>query len=133
MRRSNFLRDPISSASIKEKGAGNSARLERPLSTESPLELNSRKSDMKTLTLEQTKRFERLAQRPASEIDLSDMPETTNWEGAVRGQRPTYNRAPITLYLDPDVLEWFKSQPEVEGADINQILRQFMRDHQKVQ
>ena len=37
---------------------------------------------MTELTSEQTKRLERLAQRPGSEIDLSDMPETTNWEGA---------------------------------------------------
>jgi len=88
---------------------------------------------MKTLTLEQTQRLERLAQRPASEIDLSDMPETTNWEGAVRGQRPSRPRAPVTLHLDSDVLEWFKSQPEVEGADINQILRRFMLEHQKAQ
>ena len=56
---------------------------------------------MTKLLPEQTQRLERLSQRPASEIDLSDMPETTNWEGAVRDGRPGSRMQKTNLPSDP--------------------------------
>ncbi len=47
---------------------------------------------------------------PDDRIDTSDIPEQTDWPGAVRGlfYRPVKQQ--ITLWLDADVVAWFKRQ-----------------------
>ena len=77
---------------------------------------------MTELLPEQTQRLERLAQRPASEIDLSDMPETTNWEGAVRGQRPIHPRAELTAEHKEQLEGLSKIRDEdIDFSDIPEI------------
>jgi hypothetical protein len=77
---------------------------------------------MTELSAEQTKRLERLSQRPASEIDLSDMPETTNWEGAMRGQRPAYPRAELTAEQREQLERLSKMRDEdIDFSDIPEI------------
>ncbi|MYK59389.1 MAG: BrnA antitoxin family protein, partial [Rhodospirillaceae bacterium] len=63
---------------------------------------------------------------PDDRIDTSDIPEQTDWSGAVRGlfYRPVKQQ--ITLRLDADVVAWFKRQaPGGRGYQtaINRALR----------
>ena len=62
------------------------------------------------------------------DIDLSDIPEVTDWSGAVRGgfYRPVKQQ--VTLRLDADLLHWFKTHEEPRGYQtrINAALRRFV-------
>ncbi len=66
---------------------------------------------------------------PDDAIDTSDMPEVTDWTGAVRGRyaRP---KASITIRLDADLVEWFKSRAGKGGRGyqtrINDALRRYV-------
>ena len=80
------------------------------------------------LTDEQRTRFAALAAMPDSEIDYSDIPETTDefWKHAVRN--PLYKpiKQATTVRVDADVLLWLKSQGKGYQTRINAILRQAM-------
>ena len=63
------------------------------------------------------------------DIDLSDMPEVTDWSNAVRGKffRPVKQQ--VTLRIDADVLHWFKTHAEGQRGyqtKINAALRRFV-------
>ena len=65
------------------------------------------------------------------DIDLSDCPEVTPemFAKAIvkRGGLPlTKNKAQITLRIDSDVLDWFKSQGRGYQTKINSLLRAYM-------
>ncbi len=53
---------------------------------------------------------ERLAAMPDDTIDLSDMPEVTDWTGWVRGKFYRPVKKQVTLRLDSDLIDWFKTQ-----------------------
>ena len=64
------------------------------------------------------------------DIDLSDIPETTDWTGAVRGKFYRPVKQQITLRIDADVIAWFKGQaPNGRGyqTNINQALREHVQ------
>jgi uncharacterized protein (DUF4415 family) len=71
------------------------------------------------------------------DIDLSDCPEVTPemFAKAVvrRGLPVTSHTTPVTLRIDSDVLEWFKSQGQGYQTQINQLLRAYMEAHQSSQ
>ena len=81
---------------------------------------------MKRISKKIRKELEALAKLPDDQIDLSDIPEITDWIGAVRGlfYRPV--KRSLTLRLDADVLAWFKSQGPGYQTRINQVLRTVM-------
>ncbi len=65
------------------------------------------------------------------DINLSDCPEVTPelFAKAIvrRGGIPvTKNKAQVTLRIDNDVLEWFKSQGRGYQTQINSLLRAYM-------
>lgn len=69
-----------------------------------------------------------LANRPDSEIDLSDIPELTP-EQMKRGVRGMFYRPvkrQITARVDADVLEWLKAQGSGYQSRMNAILRREM-------
>lgn len=72
--------------------------------------------------------LDRLAAMTDEEIDYSDIPPSPpeKWQQAVRGgfYRPVKQQ--VTLRLDKDVLEWFKSGGHGYQTRINAILRQAM-------
>lgn len=89
------------------------------------------------LSPDQKERLARLAARPESEIDTSDIPEWTDadFAAAIRLQgRPLAEvlrlyrtrKAPITARIDLDVLEWLKSKGEGYQTRLNAILRDAM-------
>ena len=61
---------------------------------------------MKKLTKEQKRDIAAIGAKRDHEIDLSEMPEVSNWSAAIMGKfyRPT--KKPVTMRLDEDVVEW---------------------------
>jgi uncharacterized protein (DUF4415 family) len=65
------------------------------------------------------------------DIDLSDMPEVTDFTGWERGRfyRPVKDQ--VTLRIDRDVLTWFKASNEKYQTAINAALREHMQRETK--
>lgn len=62
------------------------------------------------------------------DIDFSDIPEITDWTGAVRGKFYRPVKQQITLRIDADVIAWFKSQAQ-EGRGYQTNINQALREH----
>jgi uncharacterized protein (DUF4415 family) len=77
--------------------------------------------------------WQRLDAMTDEEIDLSDCPEITPQQFAkaiVRNGLPVNkNKAQVTLRIDNEVLEWFKSQGKGYQTQINSLLRAYMEAH----
>lgn len=73
-----------------------------------------------------------LSNLPDDDIDTSDIPEVTDWSNAERGKFYRPIKKQITLRLDADMLEWFRKHGNKYQTRINQILRQYMEEHQKI-
>ena len=77
--------------------------------------------------------WERLDAMTDEDIDLSDCPEITPEQFAKaivrRGLPVEKNKAQVTLRIDNDVLEWFKSQGRGYQTQINRLLRAYMEAH----
>jgi len=84
---------------------------------------------MSKLTKMQSKQLEALEKMPDSEIDTSDIPEITNWDNAVVGKFYRPIKKPVTIRLDTDVIEWFKTQNGKYQSNINKALREYMKEH----
>lgn len=80
------------------------------------------------LTARQKAEIKRLAAKPDSEIDYSDIPplEDAFWKRAVRNPlyRPT--KTSTTVRIDSDVLLWLRGQGKGYQSRINAILRREM-------
>lgn len=78
--------------------------------------------------------LERLRKMTDEEIDFSDIPKTTPemWaKGVLRKNfNPVERKSQLTLRLDRDVLDWFKSQGRGYQTQINALLRAYMEAHQ---
>ena len=88
-----------------------------------------RKGRSRSLTADQQAELDVLATLPEEEIDTRDMPEITDWSGARRGVLYRPVKRQITLRIDADVIEWFKSQARKgEGyqTSINRALREYV-------
>lgn len=79
-----------------------------------------------------SQRLNEIAAIPDEEIDTSDIPELDNqfWENATIVKPPT--KQAISIRLDQDTLEWFKSQGKGYQSLINAVLRSYV-EHQKTQ
>lgn len=77
--------------------------------------------------------WERLDAMTDEDIDFSDCPEIKPEQFAkavVRQGLPVdKNKAQVTLRIDSDVLEWFKSQGKGYQTKINSLLRAYMEAH----
>jgi uncharacterized protein (DUF4415 family) len=74
----------------------------------------------------QAKELRNLEKMKQNDIDLSDLPEVLDWEGAVVGKFYRPIKKPLTLRVDADVLAWLKSQGKGYQTRINEILRSAM-------
>lgn len=73
----------------------------------------------------------RLARLPERSIDVSDLPATHGVAWTRPGALvPTENKRQITLRIDADVLEFFKTTGRRYQTRINQVLRSYMSIHQ---
>jgi uncharacterized protein (DUF4415 family) len=90
---------------------------------------------MKTaLSKAQRERLERLAAAPDADIDTSDIPEVTDWSGAIRGGLYRPRKEAITIRLDADVLAWFREHTEGGRgyqSDINRALREHVANKER--
>ena len=70
--------------------------------------------------------LKRLAAMPDSEIDFSDIPEVTDFSGAVVGKFYRPIKKPLTVRLDADVLAWLKRGGRGYQTRMNRVLRNAM-------
>ncbi|MEZ2301553.1 MAG: BrnA antitoxin family protein [Microcoleus sp.] len=77
------------------------------------------------------KRLEELENIPESAMDTSDIPELDEsfWETA-KLVKPLTKQA-ISLRVDRDVLDWFKSQGKGYQSLMNAVLRSYVEHHVK--
>ncbi len=61
------------------------------------------------------------------QINTSDIPEITDWSGAVVGKFFRPIKEPVTIRIDADVLDWLKSKGKGYQTRINQLLRAAMQ------
>jgi uncharacterized protein (DUF4415 family) len=80
--------------------------------------------------------WERLNAMTDEDIDFSDCPEITPAmfaKSVVRrglsSVKKTQPKQQVTLQIDRDVLEWFKSQGQEYQTQINTLLRAYMEAH----
>jgi uncharacterized protein (DUF4415 family) len=93
-----------------------------------------RKARSDPLTREQKAELQALAALPDEQIDTSEMPEVFDWSGARRGVLYRPVKRQITLRIDADVIEWFRSRTrEGEGyqTSINRALREYVERHRR--
>ena len=76
---------------------------------------------------------EALAALPDESIDLTDVPETADWSGAIRGKFYRPVKQQLTLRLDADVVHWFRTHAQGSGYQtrINQALRSYVEQHER--
>ncbi len=79
-------------------------------------------------TLQQLKR---LAAKPDSAIDTSDIPVRKNWSRAVIGKFYRPVKSQVTMRIDADVLAWFKSQGGPYQTAVNAALREHVERKSK--
>ncbi|MCU0510804.1 MAG: BrnA antitoxin family protein [Anaerolineae bacterium] len=79
--------------------------------------------------------WQRLDALRDEDIDLSDIPEITPemFARAVvrQGFKPKPTKAQVTLRIDRDVLEWFRSLGDGYQTRINALLRAYMEAHEE--
>ena len=83
------------------------------------------------LTAEEQAALHALAAMPDNEIDTSEMPEVTDWSGAVRSALYRPVKRLTSLRLDADLLEWFKRGGDGYQTRINAALREYVERHQR--
>jgi len=86
---------------------------------------------VRKLTVEEQSALDALASMPDNEIDTSDMPEVSDWSGAVRGGLYRPVKRLTSLRLDVDLLEWFKRDGEGYQTRINAALREYVARHHR--
>ncbi len=78
------------------------------------------------LTKHQAKQIQALKRMKDEDIDLSDIPEKTDWSGAVVGKFYRPIKKSLTIRIDADVLAWVKGQGKGYQTRINRYLREAM-------
>jgi uncharacterized protein (DUF4415 family) len=81
---------------------------------------------MRKLTKIQARDIANLRKMKDEDIDLSDIPEITDWSNAVRGKFYRPVKQSLTIRLDADVIAWLKSQGSGYQTRINSLLRNAM-------
>lgn len=80
------------------------------------------------MTPARRRRLARLAKRPDSEIDFSEIPplKKSFWKNAVRN--PFYRpvKQQLTVRLDADVVAWLRRQGKGYQTRLNRVLREAM-------
>ena len=74
------------------------------------------------------KELKALERMKDEDIDLSDIPEITDWSKAVVGKYYRPIKKPLTIRVDADVLAWLKAQGKGYQTRINSLLREAMED-----
>jgi uncharacterized protein (DUF4415 family) len=92
-----------------------------------------KKGHSEPLTAAQQAELDALAALPDDQINTTDIPEQRDWTGARRGVFFRPIKKQLTLRLDADVIDWFKSHAsDDEGYQtrINSVLREYVTQHE---
>jgi uncharacterized protein (DUF4415 family) len=73
----------------------------------------------------------RLAALPERKIDTSDIPETLGWSKAIAGKFYRPVKTQVTLRIDADVLNWFKTHNGKYQSAVNAALREHVQRKSK--
>jgi len=84
---------------------------------------------MSKLTEQQKQELALLDGLSEDNIDTSDMPEQTDWNDAQRGKFYRPVKQSVTIRLDADIIAWFKAQEGRYQSNINQALREYIKEH----
>ena len=93
-----------------------------------------KKGISKSLTAEQKAELAALEALPDDQINTKDIPEQRDWSGSKRGLFYRPIKKQLTLRLDADVIDWFKTHsPNGEGyqSEINKALREFVAGRER--
>ena len=77
-------------------------------------------------SLSQKRELARLTKLADRDIDVSDIPEVTDWSKAETGRFYRPRKQIVTIRLDADVLDWFRARSEKYQTAVNQVLRDHM-------
>ena len=72
--------------------------------------------------------WDKLSAMGDKDIDTSEIPELDD-HFFLNAEVRVPAKQPVTMRLDADVLEWFKSQGQGYQTRINQLLRKYMETH----
>ena len=83
------------------------------------------------MSISRKERMKRIEEIKDKDIDYSDIPELDEefWKNAVI-EYPK-KKKPVTIRLDADILQWFKSMGKGYQTKINAILRSYYEAHRK--
>jgi uncharacterized protein (DUF4415 family) len=81
---------------------------------------------MRKLTKEQKRQIATIAAKKDAGIDLTEMPEVTDWTPAEMGKFYRPPKKPVTMRLDTDVVAWLKSYGRGYQTRVNHLLRHAM-------
>jgi uncharacterized protein (DUF4415 family) len=130
-----------------EKSAENSSSSRTPRSKKAALKstASSRRAKLRVknvvhtkgrpkLTAEMRRQLDALEAMPDENIDFSDIPEMTE-EDTRRthyvGLHYRPNKESVTIRLDADMIDWFKSQGRGWQTKMNWVLRLYFASHRK--
>ena len=90
-----------------------------------------KKGNSDPISAELLAQLQALEALPDSSIDLTDMPEVIDWSGAQRGKYYRPIKQLLSVRLDADLIDWFKSSGSGYQTRINAALREYVLSHQK--
>ncbi len=90
-----------------------------------------KKGNSDPISAELLAQLQALEALPDSSIDLTDMPEVLDWSGAQRGKYYRPIKQLLSVRLDADLIDWFKSSGSGYQTRINAALREYVLSHQK--
>lgn len=89
--------------------------------------------ELPPLTAKQQVDLEHLATLNDDDIDLSDIPEITDWSGAIRGSIKPQTLTTEASVISPSILAKFKDRAKQTGGNyqdmINDALEEYLTDH----
>jgi uncharacterized protein (DUF4415 family) len=88
---------------------------------------------MRKLTKEQKRQIAAIAGKKDAAIDITEMPEVTDWSAAEKGKFYRPPKKPVTMRLDTDVVEWLKSYGRGYQTRVNHLLRHAMVSSQQAE
>ncbi|HEV2650765.1 MAG TPA: BrnA antitoxin family protein [Rhizomicrobium sp.] len=85
------------------------------------------------LTAARKRELDALFAMPDDQIDFSDIPEITAFNGPVYVNlfAPPQRKKSVTIRLDGDVVKWFKGQGKGWQTKMNWVLRLYYASHRK--
>lgn len=78
------------------------------------------------MTLQLLQELAEIEAMPDAEIDTSDIPERLDWRNAQIGKFYKPIKTQISLRVDTDVLDWFKSKNKQYTSMMNLALRAYI-------